>query len=259
MATVQAHNAGDADAFVLQFLPECKGFFVDGGLLQPFDAQQVKAGFAAGMRSDLQVSDLDILVDGQVATIAGYVSGTWRWPNGTRSEGTWRVTETRVKRDGGWKVLRYHFSPSEVHAAQGVVARLHKAVADKDVDGVVACYGPTYHRGGRMPGDANDVTRWRSGEFVTSREAMEERLEGWFEPGNFSYSCQLEFLHAVINPNPGQTASTATAVVATRETGSSVSGESQGSWEGITNVWWLARFDDGWKIVGSLHGVGDLP
>ena len=141
-------------------------------------------------------------------------------------------------------ILRYHFSASDVHAVQAVVARLHRAVSEGDVDTAVSCYAESYFRISRPPGaTAGDPTGWTAGP-VNSRDEIRQALSGLS-----TYVNDVEFLHTNLNGNA--------AVVVTKETGSASQPDgNSGSWEDITNLWYLTKGPDGWQLTSSVHHVG---
>ena len=196
MATVAAANAADADAFIPQFLPEAKGFFVNSSLLSPFSEEDERALFEAGFKSDLQLSDIEVEVHGKMAATTAYFIGTFFLPGGSSIEGAWRYSETRLKKDGAWRILRYHFSASDVHGAQAVVARLHLTVSEGDIDTAVSCYAESYFRIIRPPGTAaGDPTGWSAGPMSTRDETPprgRSRAVGW--PRSFPSSIATSIL-----------------------------------------------------------------
>jgi len=246
-ATLVAHNAGDAEAFNAQFVAGASGFFGDGSLLEQHDPEDLSAAFEAGAHSELEITDLKVEVHGSTAVVTCYFRGAWIAPNGNRTEGSWRYSAVRVKGDGAWRVLNYHFSQSDVHAAQEVVARYHKSFEDRDAAAAAACRAETYLALGKSPGEPGDPTRWSGGAYVPSSRVGLEALSAGMAMGGRSYQNQIEFLHTSLN---GQT-----AVVVVNETGSSTLGDQENSWENARNIWYLTKEDGEWKIAASLHNL----
>ena len=65
--------------------------------------------------------------------------------------------------------------------------------------------------------------------------------------GHLLATNSLEFLQTSVDEETGS--------VVTRETGSDSSAEGSGSWEGVTNLWWVVKVEGEWKIAGSLHHI----
>ena len=132
--------------------------------------------------------------------------------------------------------------PEDVQEIQQVVSRYHQALTDADAEASLQCLGDTYFRfGRRIEGSADDLTRWGAAGFGT-REDMRQWLSG-----GGTYTNTIEFLHTDVQENA--------AVVVTKETGSSSSGERSFSWEGVTNLWCVAQVEGTWRIVGSAHHI----
>lgn len=111
--TLEAWRAGDIEAFAAHYHPETRGFFFDGGqLVAGMKPEALRAAWDAGFRADLTLEDLEVEVFGDTAVSAARLVGTLTVPGGAQVEGPWRYTETRVRTDGGWKVVQYHFSPA---------------------------------------------------------------------------------------------------------------------------------------------------
>ncbi len=110
--SLAAWRAGDFATLGNYYAAETRGFMLDEGyLLTGYNAAALEAAVSAGFSFDLEPRDIDIvMVDGTMAVAVAYVEGSVTVPGGTSQEGTWRYSETRVKRDGYWKVVQYHFS-----------------------------------------------------------------------------------------------------------------------------------------------------
>lgn len=110
-ATLAAWNAGDFAALAAQYAPDARGFFFDGGgLLRGFNRPALETAYAAGFRSTMSARNIEVALHGEVAVAAALLDGSLTLPDGTVREGTWRYTETRVRRDGAWRIVQYHFS-----------------------------------------------------------------------------------------------------------------------------------------------------
>ena len=111
-AAVAAWSAGDFEAFANQYDEGVRGFFLDGApLTRGFDAAALRMAYDAGLTATVSVRDADVRVfDGTAATVA-YLDGSIHLPGGAGAVGgTWRYSDTRVRRDDGWKIVQYHLS-----------------------------------------------------------------------------------------------------------------------------------------------------
>jgi len=120
----------------------------------------------------------------------------------------------------------------ETQAVQQVISRYHQAIADKDADAALNCFGETYLQFGKRE------DRW-GGNFHGSSEST-DALRSYISSVR-TYTNSVEFIDTNINEN--------TAVVVTKETGA----EGGDPWEGVTNLWFVANQGGEWKIVGSGH------
>ena len=120
----------------------------------------------------------------------------------------------------------------ETQAIQQVISRYHQAITDQDADAAINCIGTTYLRFGKME------DQWRAG-FNNHGEWADQFRSGL--PSDYTNS--IEFMNTNVEEN--------TAVVVTKETGSG----GAGSWEDVTNLWFLAQQEGEWKIVGSGHFI----
>ena len=81
-------------------------------LITGFSAPMLEAAVASGVSFDVEPRDIDIVMIGDIAAASvAIIEGTITLPGGAVQEGPWRYSETRVKEDGIWKVVQYHFSP----------------------------------------------------------------------------------------------------------------------------------------------------
>ena len=250
-AAATAYNAGDVDAMAAYWLPEATVFHGgDMPLEEGFNKEQVKADLEAGLNYDFQWRDFEVKVYGQTGVSTASLEGTVTFPNGTVVQGPWRHSATWVKQEGKWKVAHVHasFLLPEVHAAQRLIARVHQAYTDGDLEAALSCYGDNYLRVFRGEGEVGDPTRWSAGGFGT-KASLRAWLTEDFALDNYSYAVDFEFLHTNVQGT--------SAVVLTIETGSNTRGEQSGSWEDVTNLWSLAKIGGGWRIVGSMHHVGE--
>ena len=110
--TLAAWTEGDFDRFADYYHPDVRGFFFDGGPVQQgFDVATLQVAYESGLRTDMQIRDLQVTVVGDAAVSVAYLDGSISLPGGMPPiSGTWRYSETRVSVDGVWKVVQYHFS-----------------------------------------------------------------------------------------------------------------------------------------------------
>lgn len=111
METLTAWNSGDVVTFARYYRPDARGFFIDGGPLLPlFNEAAIQAAYAAGFKPEVEIKNLDTRSFGEVAVAVAYLQGSITIPGGVVEEGTWRYSETRVRENGVWKIVQYHFS-----------------------------------------------------------------------------------------------------------------------------------------------------
>ncbi len=111
-AAVAAWSAGDFETFASQYDEGVRGFFLDGApLTRGFDVAALRVAHDAGLTATVSIREADVRVlDGTAVTVA-YLDGTINLPGGAGAVGgTWRYSDTRVRRDDGWKIVQYHLS-----------------------------------------------------------------------------------------------------------------------------------------------------
>ncbi len=102
---------GDFERLGEHYDANVRGFFLGGAALQKgMGVQALQLARDAGMSISLELRNLDVRVDGDVASSVGYVDGMIAIAGTETIEGTWRYSEVRVRLDGRWKVIQYHFS-----------------------------------------------------------------------------------------------------------------------------------------------------
>ena len=111
-STFAAWNKGDAEAFHSSFMPAVNGFFLDNSPLVKGGGtvDDLRKGFASGLKPNVVPRDITIQVYGNTAVIAAYVDGTVTTPDKKQFTGPWRFTETRILDGGKWKTVQWHFS-----------------------------------------------------------------------------------------------------------------------------------------------------
>ena len=133
-------------------------------------------------------------------------------------------------------------------AVEQVLLRYHQAIADNDMESAHGCLGEGHFSMEVGHGHTSDPSLWRASGFRTREDLLRLYLS-YDAPVESSYENHLDFIHTHINSNA--------AVVIVRETGSSTVGDHTYSWTGVTNLWCLAKIGEHWRIVGSMHHLGE--
>ena len=110
IASLAALNAGDVDAYAQYRVPQQSGFYPDGGLLEEFDRNGLKAALEAGLKFNLQHKHLDVKVYDNAAVTTGYETGTVTYPDGTTLKGPRRYSAVWINQAGQWKLVHLHIS-----------------------------------------------------------------------------------------------------------------------------------------------------
>lgn len=110
--TLEAWSAGDFERLAAHYHTKVRGFFLQGApLARGFNAAALDMAYEAGLRAEVSVRDLDVQVHDATAASVAYVDGTLHLPGDQPPvSGTWRYSEVRVREDGAWKIVQYHFS-----------------------------------------------------------------------------------------------------------------------------------------------------
>lgn len=125
----------------------------------------------------------------------------------------------------------------DVQAIRVLVSRYHQAITDRNVEVEHACFaGNRFRFAGNR---SDDPTQW-----VAVGSFSEDEIRAWGKslPEEVTYINHIEFLHTDVRNNLG--------LAVTRETGSTSWG---GSWKNSVNVWFTAKIEGEWKIIGSFH------
>ena len=114
-STLLALSEGRYDDFIAHFDPAARGFFLDGGplLATGFSVDQLNMAAAAGAGVSVDIDELDSRIHGDAAVSVAYLEGSLTLPGGVVIEGTWRYSETRIRRGGAWRIVQFHMSPLE--------------------------------------------------------------------------------------------------------------------------------------------------
>ena len=70
----------------------------------------VRAAYVTGLRTNLVMSNLNVRVYGNTAVSGALLGGSVTLPGGAVRTGTWRYSDTRVLKEGTWKIVQYHIS-----------------------------------------------------------------------------------------------------------------------------------------------------
>ena len=108
-----AFNSNDADQVAKYVAPEQNAFNRSGGSLERFaDIAQLRRDFQAGVKVNIQITDVEAAVYGETAYTTGFYTQAVTLPNGrVRNDGSFRITLVWNKRDGVWKLVHSHESP----------------------------------------------------------------------------------------------------------------------------------------------------
>lgn len=113
MNLIGAINSSDVDQMERYLTPQQNAFRRDGGWLTQFiDASAFRDDFRAGVKVNIQVSDLEAAVYDNTALTTCIFSQRVTLPGGrVRNDGPARVSLVWNKQDGAWKVFHGHQSP----------------------------------------------------------------------------------------------------------------------------------------------------
>ncbi|HJP31837.1 MAG TPA: nuclear transport factor 2 family protein [Candidatus Latescibacteria bacterium] len=243
---LDTYNAGDTKKMSSFYVDGATGFSGNGREISPFDAGKLAEAIEAGRSYDLAWQDLTARVHGSSAVTSGLLFGTIHLADGRDIFTPWRNSISWVKEGGKWKVTQAHTSDlkPDVVGAQGVISRYHQAFVDNDGDAARACLTDFYVRS--IKGLEGEPGRW--GGSVADAAMIDEWVES-FSTDDVTYENSVQFLQTEVNEQSG--------VVVTSETGSNSTPEGSGSWEGVSNLWWVVKVDGEWKIAGSAHNIGE--
>lgn len=112
MDIIGGFNAGSVDQIEKRLAAQQNRFQGEGGFLTSFiDPADLRGGFQAGLKVNLEVQNLEAAVYGTNAITTFIMSGTVTPPNGTaRPDGPWRGSIFWNKQDGVWKLVHSHQS-----------------------------------------------------------------------------------------------------------------------------------------------------
>lgn len=112
MDIINGYNTGNVDQIEKRLSAQQNRFAADGGFLISFiDGADLRQGFRAGLKINMEVQDLQTAVYGPSAVSTFIASGTITPPNGTaRPDGPWRGSFFWNKQDGVWKLVHSHQS-----------------------------------------------------------------------------------------------------------------------------------------------------
>ena len=109
--TLSALAEGDASTFVDFFHDDARGFFVDGSaMIEGMSVLAFRAAYLTGLRTNLEMSDLNVRVYGNTAVSGALLAGSVTLPGGAVTQGAWRYSDTRLLEGGRWKIVQYHIS-----------------------------------------------------------------------------------------------------------------------------------------------------
>lgn len=107
-----AFNAGNPDEVAKYLAPQQNAFERDGATLAQFtDVERLRSDFRAGVKINLQISDLEAAVYGDTALTTCFYKQAVTLPNGrVRDDGTIRLSVVWNKQGGEWKLVHAHES-----------------------------------------------------------------------------------------------------------------------------------------------------
>jgi ketosteroid isomerase-like protein len=109
--TLDSWRTGDFARFAIFYHPDTRGFFLDGGMLvEGLNLAALEAAYNAGFRADLDLGEVNVRVQGDVALTVALLEGSLAMPGGGSTQGSWRYSDTRILEEGTWKIVQYHFS-----------------------------------------------------------------------------------------------------------------------------------------------------
>jgi len=108
-----ALNAGNADAFVQHMASGgYTEFSEDGGPLFKIDKVYVGNAFAAGLKADFEIHELQVNVFKEAAFVTGYRFGRFIIPDKSTQRSRLRLSMVWSFQEGNWRLAHVHLSPS---------------------------------------------------------------------------------------------------------------------------------------------------
>jgi hypothetical protein len=110
-------RTGQVEPFVDQHLPGHSAFGPTGGMLTRYDSPEEERESRSRLRQPAYTSlatilrHLEVRVYGDAAVVTGYLEGPITLTDGSRRQGTRRVTAVWIKQGNDWKEVHDHMSP----------------------------------------------------------------------------------------------------------------------------------------------------
>ncbi len=114
---IKLSRTGQVEPFVDQHLPGHSAFGPTGGMLTRYDSPEEERASRSRLRQPAYTSlasilrHLEVKVYGDAAVVTGYLQGPITLTDGTRRQGTRRVTAVWIKQGNEWKEVHDHMSP----------------------------------------------------------------------------------------------------------------------------------------------------
>ncbi|MEE8348405.1 MAG: nuclear transport factor 2 family protein [Acidobacteriota bacterium] len=114
---IMLSRTGQAGPFVDQHLPGHSAFGPTGGMLTRYDSPEEEKKSRSQLRQPEYTSlasvlrHLEVKVYGGAAVVTGYLQGPITLTDGSRRQGTRRVTAVWIKQGSQWREVHDHMSP----------------------------------------------------------------------------------------------------------------------------------------------------
>jgi hypothetical protein len=114
---IMLSRTGQAGPFVDQHLPGHSAFGPTGGMLTRYDSPEEEKKSRSRLRQPAYTSlagilrHLEVKVYGDAAIVTGYLQGPITLTDGSRRQGTRRVTAVWIKQGSEWREVHDHMSP----------------------------------------------------------------------------------------------------------------------------------------------------
>jgi hypothetical protein len=114
---IMLSRTGQAGPFVDQHLPGHSAFGPNGGLLTRYDSPEEEKESRSRLRQPAYTSlasilrHIEIRVYGDAAVVTGYLQGPITLTDGSRRQGTRRVTAVWINQGNEWREVHDHMSP----------------------------------------------------------------------------------------------------------------------------------------------------
>ena len=114
---IMLSRTGQVEPFVDQHFPGHSAFGPNGGMMTRYDSAEEEKKSRSRLRQPAYTSlasilrHLEVRVYGDAAVVTGYLQGPITLTDGSRRQGTRRVTAVWIKQGNEWKEVHDHMSP----------------------------------------------------------------------------------------------------------------------------------------------------